>query len=196
MLVGPDLRQVGELKQRFGPHLGAIVWDRGETLRLRVKQLICGSLNGMRISPCCSHTYPRWRSGWGLEFRDCGAIPRGEGCGEMEGMWGRRLWWEMPLEESGAAMEARSYCWVTRSGWSHYHSLSPPTCQHVQLNNREAGPSNAWCTKLQSRTLARGALLCAWCSEQQRRTAGKPLSAWLCGERLAKEVFWLPAIRG
>ena len=28
-------------------------------------------------------------------------------------------------------------------GWSHHHSLSPPTGKHLQLNNREAGPSNA-----------------------------------------------------
>ena len=28
-------------------------------------------------------------------------------------------------------------------GWSHHHSLSLPTGQHQQSNNREAGPSNA-----------------------------------------------------
>ena len=28
-------------------------------------------------------------------------------------------------------------------GCSHHHSLSPSTCQHWQLNNRESGPSNA-----------------------------------------------------
>ena len=28
-------------------------------------------------------------------------------------------------------------------GWSHHHSLSPPTCQPPELNSREAGPSNA-----------------------------------------------------
>ena len=27
-------------------------------------------------------------------------------------------------------------------GWSPNRSLSLPTCQHQQLNNREAGPSN------------------------------------------------------
>ena len=56
-------------------------WEE-KHLRLRVKQLICGSLNGMRISPCHSHTYPRQGSRsprrcshWELEFRDCGATP-------------------------------------------------------------------------------------------------------------------------
>ena len=32
---------------------------------------------------------------------------------------------------------------ILLSRWSHHHSLSPPTHQHWQLNNREAGPSNA-----------------------------------------------------
>ena len=69
---------------------------------------------------CCSHTYPRSHSGWELEFRDCGAIP---GWGllltaerQIEGTWGRRLWWEMPMEKSRAAMETRRYCWVTHRG--------------------------------------------------------------------------------
>ena len=51
-------------------------------------------------------------------------------------------------------MEARRCCWVTHSGWSPHRSLSPQG-QHQQLNNREAGPSNAWPTELQSRTPAR-----------------------------------------
>ena len=88
-------------------------------------------------SPCRSHTYPGQGpkshgrcSGWELEFRDCGAIP-GQGLlltveRWVEGMWGRRLWWEMPVEESQAAMEARRYCWVTRRGWTiTIASLSP-----------------------------------------------------------------------
>ena len=70
----------------------------------------------------------------------------------LEGMWGRGLLCKMPVEESQAAMEARQYCWVTHRGWSHHHSLSPPTCQHWQLNNREAGPSNTWCTELKGKT--------------------------------------------
>ena len=68
----------------------------------------------------------------------------------------------MPVEESWAAMEARRYCQVTCRGWSHHHSLSPPTRQHYQLNNREAGPSNARHTELQSKTPVGGGPLCAW----------------------------------
>ena len=39
---------MGEMKQRSDPHIGATESEE-EHLRLRVKQLICGSLNGMRI---------------------------------------------------------------------------------------------------------------------------------------------------
>ena len=153
-------------------------------------------------SPCCSHTYPGQecqspgrRSCWELEFRDWGAIPeqallltaeRG-----IEGMWGRRSWWEMLVEESQAAMEARGYCWVMHRGWSHYHSLSLPIHTSIQswtieslahqvpdaLNYR-VGPHPG------------GPLLCAWCTKQQRRTPGKGASKCLkgqsYGERLAR----------
>ena len=48
-----------------------------------MKQLICGSLNGMRIRQSLLQPYipqtgtqaPRKRSSWELEFRNCGAIP-------------------------------------------------------------------------------------------------------------------------
>ena len=61
---------------------------------------------------------PGMCSSWELEFRDCGAIPRRELLLTVErwfkGMWGRRLWCEMPVEESQAAMEARRFseCWA------------------------------------------------------------------------------------
>jgi len=152
-------------------------------------------------STCRSHTYygqecwsPGRCSSWELEFRDCGANP-GRGLLltveiQIEGMWGRRSWWEMPMEKSQGAMEARWYSWVMLSGWNHHQSLSLPTCQHLQLNNREAGPSNTrhtelqsriprgvplsnWCTNIQSSAPARVCPLCAWCSEQQKRPPGK-----------------------
>ena len=47
--------------------LGQLSEPEENPLRLRVKQLICGSLNGMRS--------PGRSSGWVLEFRDYGAIP-------------------------------------------------------------------------------------------------------------------------
>ena len=96
-------------------------------------------------SPCCSHIYPgqglrsfRRCSSYKLEFRGCGTIPEQELLLTAErwikGMWGRRLWWEMPVEESQAAMEARQNCWVMHRGWSHHHSLSLPTCQHMNID--------------------------------------------------------------
>ena len=91
----------------------------------------------MRIrQSSCSHTYPReghrspgGRSSWKLEFRGCGAIP-GQGPlltaeRRIKGMWGR-LWWEMPVEESQAAMKVRWYCSVMHGGGAiTIASLSP-----------------------------------------------------------------------
>ena len=141
-------------------------------------------------SPCHSPIYPgqgrrsptRCR-GWEVEFRDCGAI---SGWGLLltvergrERMWGRRLWREMPVEKCPIAMEARRYCWVTCRGWSHHYSLSLPTHQHQQLNNREADPSNAWCTELQSRTPTGGPSMClTWGTTEKDLRQGSHLSAW------------------
>ena len=67
-----------------------------------------------------------------------------------EEVWGRRLWWKMPVEESQAAMEARRCCWVTRRGWSQHHSLSlstvgswtveRPACRMPDSLNYRVGP--------------------------------------------------------
>ena len=48
---------MGELKQGSDPHIGAIVESVKKPLRMRVKQLICGSLNGMRIRQSLLETY-------------------------------------------------------------------------------------------------------------------------------------------
>ena len=101
------------------PTLGQLSGSEEKHLRLRnIKQLICDSLKEMRIRhPYDRHTYPgqgrrspRRCSSWELEHRDCGTIP---GRGLLltawrwtERTWGRRLWWEVPIEESQAAMEA------------------------------------------------------------------------------------------
>ena len=86
-------------------------------------------------TPCHRHMYPkqgckspRRHSNWELKCRDCGAIP---GWGLQltarrwpEGMWGRRLWWEMPVEEKQAVIEAKWYFWVICRRCSHHYSLS------------------------------------------------------------------------
>ena len=61
---------MGELKQGSDPHTRQLSESEEKHLRLSVKQLICGSLNGMRIRQTLSQP-----SGWELEFRDSGAIP-------------------------------------------------------------------------------------------------------------------------
>ena len=74
---------MGELKQGSDPTLGQLSESEEKHFRLGVKQLICGSLNGMRIRQSLhSHTHSgqeHWSSGsgskWELEFRDCGATP-------------------------------------------------------------------------------------------------------------------------
>ena len=144
-------------------------------------------------SPCCRHTHPRKGhgspgrcSGWELEFRDCGAIP-GRGLlltaeRWIEGIWERRLWWQMPVEERRAAMEARRYCWVTCRGWSHHTaSLSPHTPAYGVEQQR------GWTIQMPD-TL-------------NYRVGPHPACPFKClnrrsyGERLAKEAFWSPATR-
>jgi len=115
-------------------------------------------------------------------------------------------------------MEARQYYWVTYREWSHHHSLSPPTCQHRQLKNRKAGPSNAWRTELQNRITPRVSLyvpdMPIYRVEPQPGAGGaryvpnvhnregpqvrepsKCLNGKSYRERLAKEAFWSPATR-
>ena len=181
-------QQVGEPKQGSDPHIRATVWVGGETFKAESEtaDLWKPKWNENQTALATAiHTPDRHVDslegifqgrflgflgnpiGWELEVRDCGAIP-GRGLlltaeRQIEGMWGRRLWWEMPVEESQVAMEARWYCWLrvtTRRVWCHHYSLSPPTHQHWQLNHREASWSNAWCTELQSRTHPRCSFKC------------------------------------
>ena len=189
------------MKQGSDPLTGAIVWVRGGTLRLREKQLICGILNGMRIRQCLPQPYisqTRTQVSWKaqqLEFRDCGATPGWEllltvenGLRGSEGgdCGGKCLW-----RKAGSHVERRTTTIV---------SLSFATHQHQQLNNREAGPSNTWCTELQSRTLARGPFFVLDApnnrEEPQTREPSKCLNRQSYRERLAKEAFWSPATRG
>ena len=136
------------------------------------------------------HRFPGRCSCWELEFRNCGAIP-GRGLlltaeRGIEGMWGdcggnclRRKagqpWKQGDTAESHIAGRAITIAFLTT-----HASISSWT--------RERRPSNTWHADLQSRAPASGAPLCAWRSEQQRKTPGK--------RRLAEEAFWPPATRG
>ena len=110
---------MGELKQGSDPHIGATVCIRGETFKAEreTADLWQPKWNENQTVPAmATHTLDRdpgpWKAQWlGLEFRGCGAI-LGQGLlltmeRQIEGMRGRRLWWEMSVEESQAAMEAR-----------------------------------------------------------------------------------------
>jgi len=75
---------VGELKQESDPHSRAIVSEE-KHLRLRVKQLICGSLNAMRIRQSLPQLYIPWtRTQEGAATRNwsLGIVEQsqGEGC--------------------------------------------------------------------------------------------------------------------
>ena len=74
--------------------MGQLSESEEKHLRLRVKQVICGSLKGTRIrqsllQPCVPQTgmqVPGRCSGWELEFRDC-SNPRARtavDCGERD----------------------------------------------------------------------------------------------------------------
>ena len=135
-------------------------------------------------SHCRSHTYARQKrrspgrgSGWELEFRDWGAIlvwgllltaER-----QMEGRWGRRLWWEMPLEESQAACKQGNTA-ESHLGGGAITIASLSTCQHPQLNNREAGPSNAWLTELRVGPQLGAPSVCLTCWATEKDQAREP----------------------
>ena len=147
-------QRVGELKQRLIPTSGQPSESEEKHLRLRVKQLICGSLNGMRIRQSLPQPYiPRtwtqvpqkaqhlgagiqgfWSNPRARAAIDYGEMDRGDGketvvgntCGRKPGNHGSKAILPSHMQ-----------------GWSHHHSLSFPTCQHWKLDHRETGPSNA-----------------------------------------------------
>ena len=175
-------------------------------------------------SPCHSLTYPGQghrspgrHSSWELEFRECGAIP-GQGLlltveRQIEGMWRRRLWWEMPVEEGQAAMEARRYCWVTHRGWSHHHSLLKkdsdraitPVAEAVCVPAHLAPPGSPQATQLhhlhaqsslgQSCCRQKTSCICAFRVSLVTSNTLWPCGLWpaslLCqGEAFSRQEYW------
>ena len=145
-------------------------------------------------STCWSHMYPRQGcraprrcSGWELEHKDCGGNPGQELLAtadrQTEGVSGRRLWWEMPVEGArqpwkqgdtaesclgGKAITIASLSpHASISSWT-IETVAPSSAWHMEQQSRTPPPGaslGAWCTKLQSRTPAKGAPLCAWHTE-------------------------------
>ena len=154
---------MGELKQGSEPHIGAVVWARGETFKAE------------------SETADLWQPKWNenqtvlaaaIHTPDRDADPLE---GAVAGSWSLGI-----VEQS----QGEGWCWLQRVGlrrceegdcggkclwrkagepWKQGDtaeswvvgvaittaSLSPRP--HWQLNSREADPSNAWCTELQSK---------------------------------------------
>ena len=54
---------MGKLKQGSEPHIEAIE-SKEKRLRLSMKQLVCGSLNGMRIRQSLPQPYIHWAGTW------------------------------------------------------------------------------------------------------------------------------------
>ena len=113
-------------------------------------------------SPCRNHMYPvrdadplkcaaagSWSLGIVQQSQDegCCWLWRGgsRGC-EGENCGGTCLWRKarQPRKPGDTA--------ESHVGGGAITIASLPTRQHQQLNNREAGPSNTWCTELQSKT--------------------------------------------
>ena len=181
---------------RWGNTSGQLSESEEKHLRLRVKQLIYGRLNGMRIRQSLLQPYvPRTGAdplegtaagSWSLgiveqsQGKDCCWLQRDgwRGCegGDRGGkcLWGKA---RKPWKQGDTA--------EYRRGWSHHHSLSLPT-QHLQLKNREAGPSNAWHPELQIGPHLGAPLtdapICRVGPQQ-----GSPLSAWMGG---ATQTDW------
>ena len=86
MLVGLDLPStVGELKQGSNPHIGQLSESEEKHLRLRVRQQICGSLNGMRITVLATAIHTPDRDTGPLEGTatgtwSLGIVEQSQGC--------------------------------------------------------------------------------------------------------------------
>ena len=126
-----------------------------------MKQLICGSLNGMSIRQPLLEPYIPWTGplvpqkaqSWELEFKEW-SNPRARAavvCGEMDQGDVREKTTVGIASGGKPGSHGRKAMLLSHTwGWSHHHSLSLPTGQHWQLKSRQAGPSNVM-HELQSR---------------------------------------------
>ena len=144
------------------------------------------------------------RSGWELEFRDCGAIP-GRGLlltveRRIQGMWGRRLWWEMPVQESLAPWKQGDTA-ESRIGRGAITVASLPSHASIRswtINGLAHQVPDALIYRVGPHP---GRHLCVSDPPNNRegpqaREPSQCLNEWSYRERLAKEAFWLPATRG
>ena len=135
--------------------MGQLSESEEKYLRLRVKHLVCDSVNGMRIRQFLRQPYMCWAGmqafwkgqwlgagDWGLWSNlraraavDCGETDRGDAREEtaVGNACGGKL--GQPWKQGDTAESC------TGGGAITIASL-PPTRQYWQLNNREVGPSN------------------------------------------------------
>ena len=168
MRVGLGLPLVGEgIEAGVGSHMGAIVWVRGETCKTESETADLWQPKWKVNQTVLAATKHNADRGIGaLEGAAAGSWSlgiveqsQGEGC-----CW---LWRDGETDQGDVREEIvvgnacggkpgshanKAILLSHTSRWRHHHSLSLPTRQHQQLNNREAGPSNAWRTELESRT--------------------------------------------
>ena len=152
---------MGKLKQGSEPHIRAIVWVIGETLKAETERADLWQPKRNENQTVLAATIltldrdARPLEGAAAGNWSLGIVEQsqGEGCcwlwreesrGCEGGDCGKCLWRkaEQPCKQGDTA----ELC----IGGGAIASL--PTCQHPQLDSREAGPSDTWSTELQSRT--------------------------------------------
>ena len=194
---------MGELKQGSNPHIGAIVWLRGETFKAESEtaELWQPKWNeNQTVLAAAIHTLDRDAGpleGTAAGSWSLGIVKQSQGAGccwvwrdGSRGYEGRDCGGKCLWKKARQPWKQGNSCWITGRGWSHHHSLSPHTPASAAEQQRgwpikclmhwtteqdptQGAPVSAWHVDLQSRTPARGAPLCDWHVEQQRRTPGK-----------------------
>ena len=166
VLVGLDLHSAdgGTKAGVWSPTSGQLSESEEKQIRLTVKQLICGSLNGMRIRQSLLQPYmPQigTQVPWKAQHLGAGvqvlwSNPRARtavDCRETD--WGDERE-EIVVGDAGGGKPCNPGSKVILLSHTQRAEpsllLSPLTRQHWQLNSRETGPSNACRTELQSRT--------------------------------------------
>ena len=181
--TGPALDRWGNWSRGPIPIQGQLSESEEKHLRPRVKQLICGSLNGMRLWQTLPQPYiPQtemlvsWK-GQQLGVKGLWSNPRARAavdCGETD--WGdvrnggkclwrkaRQLWKQGDTAESGVGVGAvtiASLAPLTSIGSWTVERLAHqiPDTLSYRVGPYPGRPLSAWCAKQQRRTPGKGAL--------------------------------------
>ena len=180
---------MGKLKQGSSHHIGAIVWVRGETFKAESETadlwqpkwnenqtVLATAIQTLdRVIDPLEGTVP---GSWSLGIVE---QSQGKGCCRLQrngsrackgGDCGGKYLWRRKARQPWKQGDTSESHVV--GGAITIASLPPPS-QHWQLNNREAGPSNARCTEQQRRIQARGPLYVPEWVELWRKTGQRGL---------------------